>query len=106
MLGGSSFQDQYGDPDKANKENIENDALDAIRNTLNIHSEPRKVNVTIQKDCIPQYHVGHSELLRSIRNYTAQNKLPLTLVGSWYDGVGLNDCIHHSQSAVDKIFEK
>lgn len=106
MLGGNRFEDQFGDPDKVDKEHIKKDALDALRDVLNIHVEPRKCTVSIHKDCIPQYHVGHSELLRCLRSYIAQHNLPLTLIGSWYDGVGLNDCIHYSQSAIDKIFDQ
>lgn len=106
MLGGNLFQDQFGDPDKAEKEKIKIEALDALRNALNIKAEPSKVHISIHKDCIPQYNVGHSELLRSMRDYTRRNNLPLTLIGSWYDGVGMNECIHHSQSNVDKIFDK
>lgn len=105
MLGGNLFQDEFGDPDKADKEKIKIEALDALRNALNIETEPSKIHVSIHKDCIPQYYVGHGELLRTIRNYTTINNLPLTLIGAWYDGVGLNDCIYHSQSNVDKIFE-
>ena len=63
-------------------------------------------NSSIGEECIPQYNVGHGDLLQSIRQYVAQDNLPLTFVGSSYDGVGINDCVYHSQIAVDKIFNK
>ena len=103
MLGGHQFQDQFGDPEQVDKELLKNVALDTIRKSLDIRAEPRKVHVSIHKDCIPQYYVGHSELVSSLRNYTRQYSLPLDFIGSWYDGVGLNDCIYYSQRVVDNI---
>ena len=106
LVGGHLFQDQFGEPEKPDKEWRKNVALDAIRKTLDIRDEPRKVHVSVHKDCIPQYYVGHSELVRSLRSYTMQHSLPLDFIGSWYDGVGLNDCIYYSQCAVDNILNK
>ena len=106
MLGGNYFEEQFGDPNGANKDHIKKEALIALRKALGIEGEPSKVYVSIHKECISQYNVGHGDLLQSIRQYVAQHNLPLTFVGSSYDGVGINDCVYHSQIAVDKIFNK
>ena len=74
--------------------------------TLVVDSQSPIFNSSIWEECIPQYNVGHGDLLQSIRQYVAQHNLPLTFVGSSYDGVGINDCVYHSQIAVDKIFNK
>lgn len=106
MLGGNYFEEQFGNPDEADEDHIKSEALNALKETLNIEDEPSKVCVSVHQDCIPQYYVGHSELLRTMRQYITQHKLPLTLVGSWYDGVGINDCVYQTEIAVDKIFQK
>ena len=105
MLGGHLFQDQFGKPEDADKDYIKSVAIDTLRDVLDIRVEPRKFHVSIHRDCIPQYHVGHSELVGSLRNYVMQHSLPLNFIGSWYDGVGLNDCIHYSQRSVDDIIQ-
>lgn len=106
MLGSNYFEEQFGDPDEANKDDIKKEALIALQKALGIQGEPSKICVSIHKECIPQYNVGHSDVLQSMRQYVAQRSLPLSFVGSSYDGVGINDCVYHSQIAVDKIFNK
>lgn len=39
----------------------------------------------------------------SIEQYIAVNSLPLTLVGSSYRGVSVNDCIHNAIQAVSSL---
>lgn len=105
MLGGNNFEEQFGKPDLVNHDEIKQEATTSLREALDFRSEPSKISVTIQKDCIPQYYKGHGDLIEKIRNYIdKEEKLPLTLVGSWYDGVGINDCIYHTQIAVNKLF--
>ena len=106
MLGGNYFEEEFGDPNEADKDSIKNEALIALQKALGIQGKPSKVCVSIHKDCIAQYNVGHSDLLQSMRQYVSQQNLPLTFVGSWYDGVGINDCVYNTQLAVDKIFSK
>ena len=75
--------------------------------------------ITLQ-DCIPQYTIGHSSTVGkfvsrqctniicvtttdSIEQYIAMNSLPLTLVGSSFRGVSVNDCIHNAMQAVSNL---
>ena len=104
MLGGHLFEEEFGNPNETSKDGMKKEALTALQKALDIQEEPSKVCVSIHKECIPQYYVGHSDLLKSMRKYIAEHNLPLTLVGSWYDGVGINDCVYHTQNAVDNIF--
>ena len=106
MLGGNYFEEEFGDPNETDKDYIKNEALVALQNALGVQGEPSKICVSIHKECIAQYNVGHSDLLQSMRQYVSQQNLPLTFVGSWYDGVGINDCVYNTQLAVDKIFGK
>jgi len=68
---------------------------------LKIDIEPDAVNVGLQKECIPQYVVGHERRMRGahmelIRGF--QEKLKVA--GNSYTGVGLNDCVMAAKNVV------
>lgn len=58
------------------------------------------------QNCIPQYYVGHSKIIGSIDNYIDDNNLPVSLVGSSYKGVSVNDCILSAKIEMKKIRDK
>ncbi len=103
MIGGSRFQELFGNPDNADEDHIKRVALDGIKETLGITKKPLKCLVSIQKDCIPQYKVGHVEKLDEMERYIEEHEVPMTLVGSSYKGVGINDCIYNAQKAVEYL---
>src|SRR6185503_19571855 len=52
---------------------------------------------------MPQYHVGHLDLVAAIERELAA--FPnLALAGSAYHGVGLPDSIHSGEQAADRLF--
>ena len=55
------------------------------------------------QDAIPQYHVGHYKVLENISSYIQDHKLPLSLIGSSYKGVSVNDCINNARLAVEDV---
>jgi len=51
---------------------------------------------------MPQYHVGHGELVAAIERAAAC--LPgLALAGNAYHGVGIPACIHSGEAAAERI---
>ena len=58
------------------------------------------------QNCIPQYIVGHAKNLENIEKYIEENKLPLTVTGSSYRGVGLNDVIFDARKQVKKLINR
>ena len=53
---------------------------------------------------MPQYNLGHPEKLAKID--LALEKYPgLALAGNGYRGIGIPDCIHSGELAVQKILE-
>ena len=61
---------------------------------LNITEEPQIVRVGLQKECIPQYTVGHNERMAIVSAMLKTKfKGRLTVAGNSYTGVGLNDCV-------------
>ncbi|KAK6469910.1 protoporphyrinogen oxidase-like isoform X1 [Huso huso] len=103
MMGGAWFSEVFGDPEEVREELLLQTAAQAVRTHLGVDAEPIWSNVSLQKDCIPQYTVGHWERIDKIRQYLGQHSLPLSLVGSSYQGVSVNDVIFSSKTAVERL---
>lgn len=98
MMGGRWFDSRLGS--SASKEHILNVAIREVRSILKISEDPCHHQVSVLQDCIPQYVVGHHDRVERIREYIATHKLPLSLAGSSYDGVGVNDVIYSALQSV------
>ncbi|KKY25361.1 putative protoporphyrinogen oxidase [Phaeomoniella chlamydospora] len=79
---------------------------------LNITAEPIIAEARLQTNAIPQYRVGHPfrllQIERSLNSTTTMSPTAppsgrLRLAGSWYSGVGVNDCITSARMAVEGI---
>lgn len=69
---------------------------------LRIEGEPCYCNAAHWPGTMPQYHVGHGELVARIESQVAA--LPhLALAGNAYHGVGLPDCIHGGEQAAEQM---
>jgi oxygen-dependent protoporphyrinogen oxidase len=56
-------------------------------------------------DAMPQYHVGHVELVEGIESAVAG--LPgLELAGNAYHGVGIPNCIHSGEGAAERVLDR
>ncbi|XP_046543186.1 protoporphyrinogen oxidase-like isoform X2 [Haliotis rubra] len=102
MLGGAWFDDlvKLTNLDESHLKQI---AHDALKTQLGITEKPIRTYVTLQKDCIPQYILGHNKRLSSMDKYLADTKLPLSLIGSSYRGPSVNDCIYNTRLTVEKV---
>ena len=56
--------------------------------------------------CIPQYKVGHHKTVEQLNDYIVKNSLPLTLMGSSYKGVSVNDCIYNARLDIESLVRK
>ncbi|KAI8497616.1 hypothetical protein Bbelb_249220 [Branchiostoma belcheri] len=97
MMGGSWFQEQFGDPAEVETSDLLEVAIETVRRHLNITAAPLRSFTTVQKDCIPQYTLGHTDRL--------EKRLPLSLVGCSYRGVGVNDCVLSARKAVEDLLK-
>ncbi|KAK6644880.1 hypothetical protein RUM43_001156 [Polyplax serrata] len=95
MLGGKWFDQHFGS--NTENEKLLEVAQDHIKKILNIDKKPANFLVSVMTNCIPQYIVGHSERVKRIRTYVADQKLPLTLMGNSFDGIGVNDAIYSAK---------
>ncbi|XP_022130590.2 protoporphyrinogen oxidase [Pieris rapae] len=100
MLGGRWFEEKFGENVK--KDSLLNIAMKEIKSILKIDEDPSAFNVNILHKCIPQYVVGHYERVDTIRQYISEKNLPISLIGSSYDGVGVNDVIYSAKSQVEQ----
>ena len=78
-------------------------ADEQLSTQLGFNHEPTNVHVAKLQDCIPQYVIGHSNRVERIFGTIKDRKLPLSLVGSSYKGVSVNDCIYNTKLEVENI---
>ncbi|KAG7273954.1 hypothetical protein CRUP_021238, partial [Coryphaenoides rupestris] len=103
MMGGAWFQEVFGSPDDVSEEHLLAVATQAVRGHLGVTAAPSWSKVALQKNCIPQYYLGHWKRVESMRRYIAEKNLPLSLAGSSYDGVSVNDVIYSGRRAADSL---
>jgi len=76
--------------------------LDELSRLLRIWGEPCYSNIAHWPGTMPQYHVGHNELIARIEGRVAALS-NLALAGNAYHGVGLPDCIHGGELAAERL---
>jgi oxygen-dependent protoporphyrinogen oxidase len=83
--------------------------LDAARrelgDLLDIAAAPVLVRVQRHRRAMPQYAVGHLERVAAIESGAARLGA-LAVAGSAYRGVGVPDCIHSGERAVDDLLAR
>ncbi|MCI0352153.1 MAG: protoporphyrinogen oxidase [Acidobacteriales bacterium] len=73
-----------------------------LRTLLKVTSEPLFARVHRWQRAMPQYNLGHSELIQKIAQAAAT--VPgLILAGSAYQGVGVSDCVRQGRDAARQI---
>jgi oxygen-dependent protoporphyrinogen oxidase len=101
MLGGHWWDGFDSYPDEAEGAAM---AKAVLKRHLKIDEEPAAVNVGLQKECIPQYTVGHEARMKQAHGELMQIfKGKLAVAGNSYTGVGLNDCVRAARDVVMDI---
>lgn len=104
MMGGYGFEKHFVNNSKClSDDKLTHIAIDHVKRVLNIQSTPNSHNTRVLHKCIPQYTVGHYERVATIQDYITKKRLPLTLVGSSYAGISINDVIFASMTAMRKL---
>lgn len=102
VMSGGRFFDKYYSKDSS-KEFLLKTALENVSKILKIDVSPDASEVYLHHQCIPQYTLGHHAKVERIRKYIADHKLPLSLGGAAFDGVGVNDVIYSSKNIVNQL---
>jgi len=100
MIGGH-WWDSFRDDEYPTEDEGTAMALAVLKRHLNIDAAPEKVLVGLQRNCIPQYEVGHEERLKSADlALQAEFEGKVSVAGSSYSGVGVNDCVRGAYELV------
>lgn len=106
MLGGSDWKDIFGNTpiDALDPEQALEAARQVMKEFLNIRDESTHSLVSLQKQCIPHYLVGHQERIYQLHHATAKKfGHLLSLTGASYMGVSVPDCIKNSRMLVEEL---
>jgi protoporphyrinogen/coproporphyrinogen III oxidase len=79
-------------------------AKEELRLTLGITAEPLIWRAFMWEKAMPQYNLGHPERLNRI-DAAMQHHPDLALAGNGYRGIGIPDCIHSGELAVERILK-
>jgi oxygen-dependent protoporphyrinogen oxidase len=78
-------------------------AQKVLKHHLNISAEPIAACSTLQRQCIPQYYVGHEERLGRIHQKLLGLDGAIRVAGASYRGVGINDCIKSARDLISQL---
>jgi oxygen-dependent protoporphyrinogen oxidase len=96
------FVGRAGEDIPWNKDDLLALAKEELNLTLRITAEPILSRVFMWDKAMPQYNLGHLEILKRI-DAALENHPGLALAGNGYRGIGIPDCIHSGELAVEKI---
>jgi oxygen-dependent protoporphyrinogen oxidase len=98
FLGGAFRPDILDQGDEA----LSDLAAQELSALLGIKGEPIVQHVSRWPRVMPQYELGHLELVQSIESGIAGHP-GLALAGNAYHGVGVPQCIHSGEQAAERI---
>jgi len=81
-------------------------ALDDIRRSLGINASPVTCKVTKWQDNMPNYHLKHRHVVKSLEDAMARYYPNVLLAGCSYYGVGIPDCIANGERTAGLIMER
>lgn len=99
FLGGAHQPNAIDAPDEVLLESVRSE----LRTLLQIEGEPVFERLVRWRNTMPQYHVGHLQLVSEIESRVTQ-LAGLELIGNAYRGVGIPYCIHYAQQSVNRLF--
>lgn len=102
MFGGHWWDDFDSYPDEHEGAAM---ARALLERHLGIDEWPHAVRVSLQRDCIPQYGVGHDERMEDAHRVLGRWGGRLRVAGNSYTGVGLNDCVRAARDVVKGLVE-
>ncbi|KAM3076996.1 oxygen-dependent protoporphyrinogen oxidase [Clarireedia jacksonii] len=101
MMGGHWWSEFDSYPDEEEGAAM---AKAVLKRHLKIDQQPDAVHASLQKDCIPQYTVGHNlRMKKAHQELMLAYRGKLAVAGNSYAGVGVNDCIRAAKDVAHDI---
>jgi oxygen-dependent protoporphyrinogen oxidase len=101
FVGGAVQAERYAASDDDMRAAVEAD----LEEILGIRARPFFTQMSRHPETMAQYHLGHLDRVASIEEAVA--KLPgIALAGNGYRGIGMPDCVHSAEQAVQSIIEE
>ncbi|PZE21611.1 protoporphyrinogen oxidase [Paenibacillus xerothermodurans] len=88
------------------EEQLKQVARKDIQDSMGITATPVSVEVTKWHNSMPNYHLKHPQIVRSLENQLAERYPNVLLAGASYYGVGIPDCIANGEQTARKIAER
>jgi oxygen-dependent protoporphyrinogen oxidase len=98
FLGGASRPDLLEESDDALRQIVSQE----LGELLGVRGEPVLCRIVRWPGAMPQYHVGHCQLVERIEAAVARQP-GLALAGNAYHGVGIPQCIHSGEQAAERV---
>lgn len=73
-----------------------------LQEILNLNARPVVESVAKWEKAIPQYRVGHSDILAKVEALEARDKT-LAFVGNWRGGISVPDTIAHAEEIAERL---
>jgi len=100
MIGGHMFPKIFPN----STDNALGIATGSVKKYLGIEEDcVMESEVNVQRDAIPQYHVGHDKKMKGLHEWSRGKGIGF--VGGWYAGVSVNDCIWNARKVATGILD-
>jgi oxygen-dependent protoporphyrinogen oxidase len=87
---------------RRDESDLEREVVREISQRLNIHGQPIYLRTVRSPNRMPQYDVGHHDLIAEVESRVA--RLPsIALAGNAYHGLGIAECIHGGEKAALRV---
>ncbi len=86
-------------------ETLLNTARNELKSIIGIDAEPVTCRIFRWIDNMPQYNIGHRELIETIDRGIMENR-GLYVTGSAYKGIGIPDCINNAEITARRIVDE
>jgi oxygen-dependent protoporphyrinogen oxidase len=80
-------------------------ALTDLHKTMNMTEKPEFTIVTRYQNLMPQYNIGHIQMMESVKRSLAQELPGVFLAGGSFEGLGIPGCIDQGINAAEKILK-
>jgi protoporphyrinogen/coproporphyrinogen III oxidase len=77
-------------------------ALTDLNKTMNITEKPEFAIVTRYKNMMPQYNIGHIQMIENVKKSLAEELPGVFLAGGSFEGLGIPGCIDQGINTSDK----